>query len=135
MFGASAAAIAALAGGVGFLLGDSPAPKAPTVVAAPSTSGRAGDAGACRTPNHGIPPVVGRVKTATHDVITIGGVTNSTFRALVLGSTRVCRMQPGTLGDIAAGDFVAVQGPRRSRGVVEARQVTVVPPGLAGRGK
>jgi hypothetical protein len=135
VLGASAVAIAALAGGIGFVLGDSSAPKAPAVASATSTSGRSGAARACQTPNQGIPPVVGRVETATKDVITIGGGPNPTFRAIVLRSTKVCRMQPGTLDDIVAGDAVAVQGPRRSRGVVEARQVTIVPQGVSGRGR
>ena len=77
---------------------------------------------------------MGRVKTATTEVITIEGG-SQTFRAIVLGSTKVCRMQLGTFNDIVAGDAVAVQGPRRGRGVVEARQVTVVPQGVTGRGR
>jgi hypothetical protein len=132
---AAAAAIAFVAGAVGYVVGeDRGASRSNRVsaVASTTTARPPVDAG-CSTPNQGLPPVTGRVKAVEPNVISLGGSSGPTVRVIVSSTTRVCRMQPATIAAVATGDAVAVQGTRRPGGLIDARQVTLIPRGLEGR--
>jgi hypothetical protein len=133
--GAVAFAIAIVAGGAGYVVGQDhgQSTSSGVTVVAPTTTAHAPAGADCHTPNQGLRPVVGRVSAVGPNVISLGGNSGPTLRIIVSNTTRVCRMQPATIAAIATGDAVAVQGTLRPGGLIDARQITLIPRGLEGR--
>ncbi|MHB8449328.1 MAG: hypothetical protein ACYDAQ_02500, partial [Mycobacteriales bacterium] len=119
MPGLGLALVLGLASGCG---GGSPSPAAATPAASPTAS-------ASRSPrNFG---AVGEITKVSGSTLTVQSARAS--RTVILSaSTRILRVQAGTIADIATGDCVVAAGSTNSIGTVTASSLSLTPAGPNG---